>query len=184
MKIRVLKGCAVNHMLSFPSFLGLLIQCMMKLHRERPQFMFFNITACCEKQHCTFWAYNGCSTSLRPCLYFTTLLRCLQSSLQTIHIYQKSRCSRLNLPQVGSSLQSPPFHSLPSLKQSPSVIIRTIKREGSRRISLWQCTAANWATASLSHSPLAQTSRYPQSPLIIQHRPFCSKSIDGGFQVF
>lgn len=48
LKIRVLKGCAVNHVLCSPSFLGLLIQHMMELHRERrPQFYFFNITACC-----------------------------------------------------------------------------------------------------------------------------------------
>lgn len=49
LKIRILKGCAANHMLCSPSFLGLLIQCMMKLHRQRrPQFYFFNIIACCE----------------------------------------------------------------------------------------------------------------------------------------
>lgn len=50
LKVRVLKGSAVNCMLCSPSLLGLFLQCMVKLHRERRSKSYFvNITACCEK---------------------------------------------------------------------------------------------------------------------------------------
>lgn len=79
---------------------------------------------------------------------------CVNLSPSNIYL-PKSRCLRLSTSQVGCCLQSPPFLSLPSLKQSHSVVIRTNRRKGSSRISPWQSRAAttSWAPRLPSWPP-------------------------------